>query len=136
MSPAKAGVYFEIRGVASVKWDEKISTVVTEWEGWANPTEFALLLDAEIHALSDHHASRQLADCRHQKGLKLTDQEKAAHEWLPRALTLGLKKFAVVRPTSGLAAANLEERLAKAPPSGVEVRYFATVEEARLWLAT
>ena len=135
MTPEQNHVYFEIGGVASVKWDESTSTVVTEWEGWANPAEFSALLDAEVRAMQDHRGSRQLADCRRQKGLRQTDQEKADQDWLPRALAAGLKKFAVVLPTSGLAAGNLKDRLRKAPEGAVEVRYFATVEEARRWLA-
>ena len=96
-------VYFEIGGVASVKLDDSISTVVTEWESWANPAEFSALLDAEGRAMRDHHGSRQLADCRRQEGLRQTDQEKADQDWLPRALAAGLKKFAVELPTNGLA---------------------------------
>ena len=136
MTPAQDHVYFEMAGVASVKWDEGTSTVVTEWEGWANPVEFSALLDAEVHALRDHRGTRQLADCRRQKGLRQADQEKADQDWLPRATAVGLKKFAVVLPTSGLAAMNLKDRLGKAPTGAVEVEYFDTVEDARLWLAT
>lgn len=122
-------------GVASVKWDESTSTVVTEWEGWANPAEFSALLDAEVRALRANRGSRQLIDCRRQKGLRDADQEKADQDWLPRALAAGLKMCAVVLPTSGLAAMNLKDRLAKAPERAVKIKYFATVEEARLWLA-
>ena len=136
MSSEKDGVYFEIPGVASVRWDASISAVVTDWEGWANSAEFASLLDAEVRALSEHHASRQLADCRRQKGLKQADQELAAREWLPRAIGLGLKRFAVVRPTSGLAAANLEERLGMVPPGDLEVEYFTSADDARVWLTS
>ena len=45
----------------------------------------------------------------------------------------GLKRFAVVLPTARLAAVNLEDRLGRA--SALEVCYFATVNEARTWLA-
>jgi hypothetical protein len=133
VTPAQDDVYFKMSGVATVRWDATIATVVTEWEGWASPDEFSALLEAEVRAMRDHHCSRQLLDGRRQKGLRQTDQEKAAQDWLPRALASGLKKFAVVPPISGLAAANLKDRLGKAP-AGV-VRYFATVEEARSWLA-
>ena len=75
-----------------------------------------------------------LADCRRQKGLRAADQVRANEVWLPRALAAGLKRMAVVLPTSGLAAANLKERLAKARPAALEVAYFTTPEEARVWL--
>jgi hypothetical protein len=127
-------VFFNAPGVASVRWDEDGQLVLVEWEGWANSTEFAALLDAEVRALRQHHGSRVLADCRRQKVLNPADQERANLEWIPRALAAGLKGFAVVLPSSGLAGVNLKDSLGKAPAGALDVAYFATVEEARAWL--
>jgi hypothetical protein len=135
MDPHAEGVYFDAPGVASVKWDEDGQLVLVEWKGWANATEFSELLDAEIVALRKHRCSRMLADCRRQKGLSAVDQDRANENWLPRALVAGLKRFAVVLPSSGLAAANLKERLGKVRPGALELAYFATPEEARAWLS-
>jgi hypothetical protein len=127
-------VYFNAPGVASVRWDDEGQFVLVEWEGWANSTEFAALLDAEIRALRQHHGSRLLADCRRQKVLNPEDQDRANQDWLPRALAVGLKRFAVVLPSSGLAEVNLKNSLGKAPAGALDVAYFATVDEAREWL--
>ena len=135
MDPHAEGVYFDAPGVATVKWDEDGQLVLVEWQGWANATEFSELLDAEIAALRKHHGTRMLADCRRQKGLSAVDQDRANENWLPRALVAGLKRFAVVLPSSGLAAANLKERLGKVRPGALELAYFATPEEARAWLS-
>lgn len=134
MDPVADNVYFDMPGVASVKWDEDAQLVLVEWQGWANPTEFAALLEAEIVALRKHKGSRMLADCRLQKGLSAADQDHANLVWLPRALAAGLKRLAVVVPSSGLAEANLKERLGKIRAAALEVEYFATPEEARDWL--
>jgi hypothetical protein len=136
MDPHAEGVYFDAPGVASVKWDEDGQLVLVEWKGWANATEFSELLDAEIAALRRHRGSRMLADCRRQKGLSAVDQDRANENWLPRALVAGLKRFAVVLPSSGLAAANLKDRLGKVRPGALELAYFATPEEARAWLSS
>lgn len=101
----------------------------------ANSTEFAAILDAEVRALKDHGGSRLLADCRLQKVLSPADQDRAGREWLPRALATGLKRFAVVLPVSGLAGMNLRDRLKEVPTAKLDVGYFATVEQAREWLA-
>ena len=127
--------YFRAPGVASVRWDEPESTVFVEWEGWADSAEFAALLDAEVRALADHNGSRLLADCRRQKVLRPADQEKADREWVPQALAAGLKQFAVVLPTSALAAMNLGARLGKVPDGAFTVRYFESVDAAKRWLA-
>jgi hypothetical protein len=135
MDPAAANIYFDKPGVASVRWDEDGQFVLVEWQGWADPSEFAGLLDAEIVALRKHKGSLMLADCRRQKGLRAADQARADEVWLPRALAVGLKRFAVVLPSSGLAAANLKERLARAAATELEIAYFATPDEARVWLS-
>jgi hypothetical protein len=135
VSAADSDVYFNIPGTASVKWDGVGATVLVEWEGWANSTEFAAMLDAGVRALKDHRASRLLADCRRQKVLSPADQDRADREWLPQALAAGLKRFAVVLPESGLAGMNLKDRLNKVPSTKLEVGYFATVKPAREWLA-
>jgi hypothetical protein len=134
MDPHADGVYFDAPGVASVRWDEGGQLVLVEWQGWANSSEFSELLDAEVAALRKHHGTRMLADCRRQKGLSAADQDRANEKWLPRALAAGLKRFAVVVPASGLAEANLKERLGKVRPGALELAYFATPEEARDWL--
>jgi hypothetical protein len=134
MDPAARDVYFDRPGIASVSWDEDGQFVHVEWRGWANPGEFSDLLDAELVALREHHGTRMLADCRRQKGLSAADQDRANEVWLPRALAAGLKRFAVVVPSSGLAAGNLKERLGKARAGALEVAYFATPDEARDWM--
>jgi len=134
MDPAANIVFFDKPGVASVKWDEDGQFVLVEWQGWANPSEFAALLEAEIVALRKHKGSLMLADCRRQKGLSAADQVRANEVWLPRALAAGLKRFAVVLPSSDLAAANLKERLGRVRAGTLEVAYFPTPEEARAWL--
>jgi hypothetical protein len=136
MIPVGDDVYFfHTPGVASVRWDQETRFVLVEWEGWANSAEFAELLDAEVRALQQHHGSRLLADCRRQKVIKPEDQALADKEWLPRALAAGLKRFAVVLPTSVLAEMNIRDALGRIPDAAMQVAYFATIEDAKAWLA-
>ena len=135
MEPSGNTFYFNTPNVASVCWDGQHELVLVEWEGWADSSEFSALLDAEISALRKHKGTRLLADCRRQKVINPADQERANREWVPRALAAGLKRFAVVLPSSVLAEMNLKQSLGKVPASELEVDYFATPEEARAWLA-
>ena len=135
MMHADTESYFNTPGVASVRWDQNGRLVLVVWEGWADSAEFAALLDAEGRALTEHNATRLLADCRRQKVLRPEDQETADKDWLPRALAAGLKRFAIVLPNSVLAAMNVQERLAKIPNTMLEIAYFEGVGEARAWLA-
>ena len=135
MAQADGNLYFNAPGIASVKWESAGATVLVEWEGWANSTEFAAMLDAGVRALKDHGGSRWLADCRRQRVLSPADQDRADREWLPRALATGLKRFAVVLPVSGLAGMNLKDRLKEVPNAKLDIGYFDTVDQAREWLA-
>jgi hypothetical protein len=128
-------VYFQVPGVATVRWERTFQLVFVEWEGWANSAEFVALLDAEVRALSEHGGSRLLADCRRQRVLSPIDQDRADREWLPRALAAGLKRFAIVLPISALAAMNLADRLGKIPGTTLEIAYFEGIDEARTWIA-
>lgn len=134
VSSPDGDVYFNSPGVAKVAWDRERATVFVEWEGWANSTEFAALLDAGVVALQKHRGSRWLADCRRQRVLNPTDTERADREWLPRAVAAGLRRFAVVLPASGLAAMDIKDREAMLS-AVLEVGYFASVDEASEWLA-
>lgn len=125
-------IYFSVPGVAQVRWDEDNSIVLVTWDGWANTEEFKALLDAEVKALREHECPHLLADCRRQRVLNLADQERANREWLPQVLEAGLKRFAIVLPESEVAAGHLRERLSDV--TGMEIAYFADVEESRAWL--
>jgi len=127
-------VYFSVPGVASVRWEPDGAMVVVEWEGWSDSEEFGALLAAEIRALTKHRGARLLADCRRQKVLSPADQDKD-RQWLPRAVAAGLKRFAIVLPTSGLATMNIRDRLGTVPSTTLEIAYFDGVDEAKAWLA-
>lgn len=126
--------YFSVPGVASVKWDEDSQMVSVVWEGWANTAEFSALLDAEIQALQEHGGTRLLADCRLQRVLNITDQERANRYWIPRAADAGLKRFAIVLPVSDLAAAHIRQRTGETPATAFEVAYFDEVQKALDWV--
>jgi len=80
-------------------------------------------------------AAHQEEEVRQREEDRADDQDRADREWLPRALAGGLKQFAVVLPESGLAGMNLMDRLKEVPNAKLQVGYFATVEQAREWLA-
>lgn len=134
MSSPDGPLYFNAPGVAKVTWDHERETVHVEWEGWADSAEFAALLEAGVLALKERRGSRWLADCRRQRVLKPADTERADREWLPQAVAAGLRRFAVVLPESGLAAMDIKDREAVLS-ARLEVGYFASVDEARDWLA-
>src|SRR5260370_5782753 len=83
MVPEADDVYFDVPGVASVRWDADGQLVLVEWRGWANAAEFAALLEAEVAALGKHPGTPILPDCRRPKGLNPPAPTPANRDWLP-----------------------------------------------------
>src|SRR5258708_12555679 len=57
MVPEADDVYFDVPGVASVRWDADGQLVLVEWRGWANAAEFPAPLGAATPALRKHPAT-------------------------------------------------------------------------------
>ena len=128
------GVYFNRPGVAIVKWDATCKAAHIEWQGWADPTEFAAANDAIILALTQHGGSRALGDCINMRVIQQSDQDWVIRDWFPRILAAGLRRMALVVPKSGLAAMNVTDILSRVPGTQLDVAYFGTIAEARDWL--
>lgn len=129
------GVFFNRPGVAVVRWEPALRAVYIEWQGWADPAEFAAALEAGLGALVEHRGSRWLADCRDMKAIQQSDQEWLDRSWFPRMITAGLRRMAVVIPKSGLAMTNLEDIIRRVPGNKLDIAWFATVTEAETWIA-
>jgi hypothetical protein len=129
------GTYFNLPGVARVTWDPTCRASLIEWQGWANPAEFRAANQAILRALREHRGSKALGDLREMKAIQQSDQDWAQTEWLPEVLALGLRKMALVIAKSGLAMMNVEAILSRVPGTKLDIAYFATIEEARAWLA-
>jgi hypothetical protein len=129
------GVIFSHPGVAVVRWDPASRAVHIEWQGWADPAEFAAANEAGLRGLTAHGSSRWLGDLRKLKPIQQSDQDWISLDWFPRMLAAGLRRMALVVAVSGLAMMNIRDILGRIPgTSGLDVGYFATVEEARAWL--
>ena len=127
-------VYYERPGVALVRWDPRTNAACIEWQGWANATEFATASEAALTAIKEHDGSCFLGDCRDLKAVQQLDQDWVDRDWMLRALSAGLRKMALVIPTSAVAHTNIEQMMSGSPGSAVEVGYFTNVEDASVWL--
>jgi hypothetical protein len=120
--------------VAIVKWDATSQAAHMEWQGWASPTEFKAANDALVQAITEHHSTKVLGDSRQIKVIQKTDQEWVNRDWFPRILGAGLTRMALVLPKSGLAKMNIDDLVSRVADR-LDVAYFATLDDAREWLA-
>jgi hypothetical protein len=118
-------VYFSRPGVALVTWNPDLRAVCLEPQAWANTGDAQAVLDAIIRALRHHHGSRWLLDGRKMTAIRRADQNWTTKNWLARAAAAGLKLAAIVQPTRP--AKRVSE-------TGIDLRFFATVEMAAEWL--
>jgi len=132
---AAGNVFYNEPGVAVVSWDPAIGAARIEWQGWANPTEFAAANQAIITALKQHRGTKSLGDCRNMKVIQQSDQDWINREWFPNATAAGLTRLALVLARSGLAQTIVEDLVSRVPGSKLDVGFFATIKEATAWLA-
>ena len=132
--PRGDSVYFNLPGVAVVKWDAQAKAAQMEWQGWARPAEFQAANNALVQAIIDHHGSKVLGDSRLIKVIQKSDQDWVNRDWFPRILAAGLTRMALVLPASGLAKMNIDDLVSRVADQ-LDVAYFATLGEARDWLA-
>ena len=127
-------VYFNLPGVAVVRWDAQSEAAHIEWQGWARPAEFKAANNGLVDAIKDHRGSRLLGDSRQIKVIQQSDQDWVNEDWFPRILAAGLTRMAMVLPNSSLAKMNIDDMVSRVADR-LDVAYFATLDEARDWLA-
>lgn len=135
MKPLSDGdpTYLNVPGVAVVTWNQDLKAACLEMQGWASTSEARDTLEAILRAMVEHRGSRWLTDARNMKVIKQSDQDWITQNWLPRAAAAGLKRAAIVLPTSMVAMTNVED-VAKVSDNGIDTRFFATMEKAAEWL--
>jgi hypothetical protein len=127
-------LFYNNPGVAVVSWHPACQAAHIEWQGWANPTEFAAANDAIITALKQHLSTRALGDCRDMKVIQQSDQEWINQNWFPRVIAAGLTRMAIVISKSGLVQMIVEDLISRVPGTKLDVGYFDTLREAGAWL--
>jgi hypothetical protein len=128
-------VYLEAPYV-SVRWVSAGRWVHVEWKAWANSPEYRAAHETVLQALREHRCAKNLIDATHARVVSDADQKWLIEEWIPRAIAAGRRWTAVVMPKSALGR-TISENIDKRPrPSGTNVQYFQTVEDAAAWLST
>ena len=124
-----------------IDWSEEDECIVADWKGVGRGAEYRAALDRSLELVRRRKARRWLAIMVEAQGVMAPeDTEWLVHDWFPRLLALGAKRFAVVLPPQALAAMQLnrlkrEIDEEKESPDAFRNRYFDDVDKARAWLA-
>lgn len=127
---------FSEEGVCTIRWDERIETVVVEWEGDVSDEAYRDAMDELLDAIADREASKLLTDSRKQGLMDESDQTWTVEDWEPRALDAGLESIAVVYPEDRSARTTVDMSARKRPHTDLGRLFTDDPDEARNWLRT
>jgi hypothetical protein len=120
--------------VCAVLWDDNNRCILVEWRGYASTLEFRFIHEVLISLIEQYRATKILGDDTHLVTIHAEDQAWVLEEWMPRAIAAGLRIAATKKP-NGYFGQSSVEYIQSNLPSGITIRSFEQLEDAREWLA-
>ncbi|PLX02567.1 MAG: hypothetical protein C0595_10290 [Marinilabiliales bacterium] len=117
-----------------IHWNENGKYVLMMWKGFAQGDSYRLGLNKGLELIESKKSNCWLADLREMKVLSLEDQDWSNNDWFPRAIKGGIRKMAIVLPTSSLGKIGVKSIMKKVGGIEIETSYFPTIKEAEKWL--
>jgi SpoIIAA-like len=118
----------------SVAYDVDVPCVVMTWTGYATSAQFRESNERVLACVKQHRAHRLLGDVSDFVLIGASDQNWLNEEWIPRAIEVGLRRAAIVQPTSYFNRVAIENVRRRIDPERLAVGYFDTLDKAREWL--
>jgi hypothetical protein len=133
-------LYFE-RPFVTISWNDDIHCVESDWFDFSFGAPYREAVDKGLELLQKMKGSRSLSDLRRASVLTEEDAKWVVASWLPRASEAGLRKIAVIPPSTVLAQmqiAQLQKKGGREQTAhlGIVTEYFESVESARRWIAS
>ncbi|BAB05678.1 hypothetical protein P4631_10110 [Halalkalibacterium halodurans] len=128
-------VYYQT-SQAQVYWDPALKAVVLRWKGFAQGKQFKKINDKALELLKQKRGKKLLIDSREQSVIVQEDEAWLSKDWMPKAVEIGLKYSALVKPRNAIPKANLKKscfKMGKLPYTG---RCFIDMDEATKWLSS
>ncbi|HTW94299.1 MAG TPA: hypothetical protein VMD30_05880 [Tepidisphaeraceae bacterium] len=119
--------------ICAIAFDASIPAVSVVWKRYATSIQLRFIHEHILELLQRHGATKMLSDDTALESIHTEDQRWIIKEWLPRALTAGLRATASKAPNSYFARLSVANIQAEAPKS-LTIRTFPTLPEARQWL--
>ncbi|MBL7931275.1 MAG: STAS/SEC14 domain-containing protein [Bacteroidia bacterium] len=117
-----------------IYFDKKIESVVMEWNGYANSSEFRAGTEKMLRELEEQKTSKVLADIKNMVLIAQNDQAWLLDYFIPKAIDRGFGRIAIVKPDHYFNQVALEEIFKKIDRNKLKIQLFDTLDEAREWL--
>ena len=118
----------------AIRWESEGPWVIVEWKAWATSQEHRAAYEKGLLAVTDNHATMWLVDARAMRAVVAEDQHWLATYFVPRLARAGIRKTALVRPKSEVAALASDNVVRDHPIDADQRRSFTTLDEAKAWL--
>ncbi len=102
--------------------------------GYLAQGNFRKLLNASAEQLETHRATKYLSEDRSNLVVDPEDIKWADESWYPRVAKAGLKRWALVLPSTVVGTLQAKAILEKRRKQGLDAEGFDTVEAAMAWL--
>lgn len=118
----------------SIYYDADIHSVVMEWKGYSNSSEFKEGTELMLNTLIKHDTFKVLADIKDMTLIGMEDQEWINKVFLPRATEFGFKVLAIVKPQHYFNQVAVESISYKVDQNKLSIQFFDDLENAKEWL--
>lgn len=126
-------MYFDSE-YASVEWNDKVKVAVLTWKKFAWEERFRIPCQKALELAISRKARKWYSDTTLLGALKEEDTNWFMGEIVKKMLENGIKKQALIVPTSVIAKMSLTRAGDKAVDIGLETKIFDNTSEALSWL--
>jgi hypothetical protein len=117
-----------------LSFDAEVPCLVMAWHGYHTSSSFRVHNEEVLALLAERRATRILCDIRDFILIHGSEQDWLTHDWLPRAMALGLRTCAIVTPLYYFNRVAVETVAGRVDQNALQIKYFETEQAARCWL--
>lgn len=122
--------------IYNIFFDQKINSVVMEWNGYATSKQFKEGTELMLNTLIKNNTFKVLADIKDMILIGKEDQEWLDTDFLPRAIKFGFKAIAIIKPDYYFNKVAVDSISYKVDKEKLTINFFDNIEEAKEWLHT
>jgi hypothetical protein len=121
--------------ICTVSHDPGIPCLVVRWKGYATSIQIRYIHECLIRLIAEHRVGKVLGDDTELVSIAEMDQHWIVRDWMPRAISAGLRTAASIKPHAHFGQTSIS-RILSITPADLAVRSFDSAEEARNWLCS
>jgi hypothetical protein len=119
--------------ICAVSYEPDVPCLLVKWKRYATSTQLRYIHECLIRLIEKHRVSKILGDDTDLASIAAIDQHWIVHNWMPRAITAGLKNAASVKPRAYFGQTSVN-RILSIVPTELAIQSFDDFESARIWL--